>query len=310
MIVHAKKWSWFRVLFQIRGSVFPMIWRRVLATTLFAGFLTALHTQGWFQLTLTPLPFTIIGLALSIFLGFRNSSSYDRFWEGRKLWGQLVNTCRSFSRQVLFYIKVEDPEQTPDLKAFQQETIYLQIAYVHALRQHLRGHSFESLESWLSPAEFTALKTSSNPPMYLMNKLSAQIALAGQRGWFNPLHMPLFEERVHELSNLQGGCERILNTPLPFAYVGLMHQLAVLYCFALPFAFETHWYTLLLVAVVSYAFLGLDAIGDSIENPFEIEPNDLPLEAISRTIEINLREMLGETDLPPPLSPNRHGVLY
>ncbi|MBT9544869.1 MAG: hypothetical protein IV090_05720 [Candidatus Sericytochromatia bacterium] len=310
MIVHAKKWSWLRILFQIRGSVFPMIWRRVLATTLFAAFLTGLHIQGWFQLTLTPLPFTVLGLALSIFLGFRNSSSYDRFWEGRKLWGQLVNTCRSLSRQVLSYLQVQDLSEDQALKDFQREIIYLQIAYVHALRQHLRGHSFESLNVWLSEADLKALMGSSNPPMYLMNQLSARLAQAGQRGWLNPLHLPLFEERVHELSNLQGGCERIMNTPLPFAYASLMHQLAAIYCFALPFAFATHWYTLVLVAVVSYAFLGLDAIGDSIENPFEVEPNDLPLEAISRTIEINLRDMLGETDLPAPMAPNRHGVLY
>lgn len=310
MIVHTKKWSWLRILFRIRGSVLPMIWRRVLFITFLSAILTGLHTQGWFQLTLTPLPFTVVGLALSIFLGFRNSSSYDRFWEGRKLWGQLVNTSRSLSRQILFYLKPEAPSQSDALKAFQRDIIYLQIAYVHALRHHLRGHSFESLQSWVSETDMQAMLNSSNPPMYLMNQLSARLALAGEKGWLNPLHLPLFEERVHELSNIQGSCERIKNTPLPFAYVGLMHQLAALYCCALPFAFASHWYTLFLVAVVSYAFLGLDAIGDSIENPFEVEPNDLPLEAISRTIEINLREMLGENALPSPLNPNQHGVLY
>jgi ion channel-forming bestrophin family protein len=311
MIVPSKKWGWLKILIQIRGTVLPMIWRRVLATTLFAAVLTGLHTQyGLFKITLTPLPFTVMGLALSIFLGFRNSSSYDRFWEGRKLWGQLVNTSRSLARQVLNYLQIQDPEQKRELEAFQKQTIYLQIAYVHSLRLHLRGHSFESLGPWLSKKEEYELQTTSNVPMYIMGRLSSQISLAHRKGWLDPLHLPMLEERVHELSNLQGGCERIRNTPLPFAYVGLMHQLVVLYCFALPFAFSDHWYTLILVAVVSYAFLGLDSIGDSIENPFDVAPNDLPLEAISRTIEINLRDLLGESNLPAPLSANEKGILY
>ncbi|PIQ29103.1 hypothetical protein COW36_18080 [bacterium (Candidatus Blackallbacteria) CG17_big_fil_post_rev_8_21_14_2_50_48_46] len=308
MIVPSKKWSWLRVLFQIRGTVLPMIWRRVLATTLFAILLTWLHARyGWFQISLTPLPFTVLGLALSIFLGFRNSTSYDRFWEGRKLWGQLVNTSRSLARQCLSYFKSES--EKPALRSLQEEIIRLQIAYAHALRLHLRQQNMEGLSPWLSPQQAEAVRQSNNVPVYLMQEISDRLALACQKDWLNPLHLPLLEERVHELSILQGGCERILKTPIPFAYIGLMHQLVVLYCFALPFGLGEHWQAPLLVAVISYAFLGLDAIGDSIENPFDIAPNDLPLEAICRTIESNLLELIGETDLPPPLVPNQKGIL-
>jgi putative membrane protein len=102
-----------------------------------------------------------------------------------------------------------------------------------------------------------------------------------------------------------GGCERIHGTPIPFAYILLLHRTVYVYCLLLPFCLigSVGWVTPLMVGVLSYTFFGLDALGDQIENPFDRLPNDLPLDAMCRAIEIGLGELLGEHDLPSPLQP-------
>src|SRR5690606_37389193 len=110
---------------------------------------------------------------------------------------------------------------------------------------------------------------------------------------------------------VQGGCERIKNTPIPWSYTVLMHSIVAVYCFALPFGLvqTTKLLTPIVVALIAYAFLGLDAVGDELEEPFGHDYNDLPLTALSRTIEVNLLQQLGETELPPLLTPDAERVL-
>ena len=129
--------------------------------------------------------------------------------------------------------------------------------------------------------------------------------MALERGWVNPLHVPMLEATLVGLTDVVGGCERIKNTPVPFSYTLLLHRTAYLYCFLLPFGLvdSIGYLTPLVVAIVAYTFYGLDALGDEIEEPFGVSPNDLPLDAICRAIEIDLRDALGDPDLPPPLLP-------
>ncbi len=107
------------------------------------------------------------------------------------------------------------------------------------------------------------------------------------------------------LTDLQGACERIKSTPIPFSYTTLIHRIVAVYCCGLPFGVvsDTCWFTPIVVLVVSYAFFGLDTVGDEIEQPFGTDANDLPLSAISRMIEVNLRQRIGDTDIPPLLRP-------
>ncbi|MEZ0374088.1 MAG: bestrophin family protein, partial [Candidatus Sericytochromatia bacterium] len=174
----------------------------------------------------------------------------------------------------------------------------------------LRGDAWEELQPLLPEADYTTLRDWSHPPLYLAQRLGEGIGVARGRGWLDPLHVALLEEPLSELINIQGACERIKGTPIPLAYIVLLHQLVAIYCLALPFALvqELNLYTPLLVLIVAYAFLGLDAIGDSIENPFEFEAHDLPLSALCVTIENNLRQQLGESAVPP-LLPDPHGLL-
>ena len=311
MIVIPSKLSWFQILLRFQNTVALKIVARILTTTILAAVLTFLHVQGYWALpSLTVLPFSFVGLALSIFLGFRNSSAYDRFYEGRKLWGLLVNTSRSIARQTLT-VPMADATDQGELKAWQQQLIHLQIAYVHALRCHLRGDAYESLRPLVSAALYERMIVSSNSPMIVVQEMSLRLRQARERGWISEYLVPQFEGMFNTLLDIQGGCERIKATPIPFGYIVLLHRLVAIYCFALPFGIvgQVGHFTPFVVAIVSYAFMGLDALGDSIENPFDLEPHDLPLSALSRTIEVNLRELLEEDHGLTLSRPNEQWVL-
>ncbi|MBI2388026.1 MAG: hypothetical protein HYV09_00290 [Deltaproteobacteria bacterium] len=314
MIVEDKL-GYLRLLFRVRGSVLPRIWRRVVVTTVIAFLLTLLEENyPQLRLSLTPTPFTLIGLALGIFLGFRNNTSYDRFWEGRKLWGQLVNTSRILARQLLLFLHVPrlsptqsdaDREELARIREAQRDMIHRTIAFAHALRMHLRGEPpFEKLAQHLPQDEVELLRADRNVPDAILARLAERVQAAWRRGWIDPLHVMRVDASLGELTNIQGGCERIRNTPIPFSYTVLIHRIVAVYCLLLPFGlYETvKLATPLVVLFVSYAFFGLDAIGDEIEDPFGTDLNDLPLLSLSTTIEGDLRVRIGEP-APPAVEP-------
>lgn len=300
MITIPKQLTWLKLVLTYQDTAFAEIRGRIIVAVSIATVATYLHlelglftsdTHG-FTGSLTHLPFSFVGLALSIFLGFRNSTSYDRFWEGRKLWGQLVNTTRSLSRQILNYADTSESSHTQHLYQWKRQFHSYLIAYAHSLRLHLRDEPIQSLAAYIDEDEMLALSAHRNRPNYLNLRMSVLVAEAWKKGWINTHHVPFFEAHLHELSNLQGGCERIKATPIPFVYVVLLHRLVAIYCFALPFGIvnSVGIYTPFVVGIVSYAFMGLDAIGGSIENPFEKEPHDLPLTQLSEKIEEALNQ--------------------
>jgi putative membrane protein len=314
MIVE-ERLNYVQLLFRIRGSVLPRIYRRVLLTTIIATGLTLLeYFKPEFRFSLTPVPFTLIGLALSIFLGFRNNTSYDRYWEGRRLWGSLVNTSRTLGRQFRLFLHVaklrpgthdDDARELANIRAFQREMTHRVIAFVHGLRMHLRREvPFDKLAEHLPPSEVEALRTERNVPDAILSRVAERMQSAWRRGWIDPLHVPLVDQSLTELTNIQGGCERIRSTPIPFSYTVLIHRIVATYCLLLPFGlYDTvRLGTPIVVLFVSYAFFGLDAIGDEIEEPFGLDANDLPLLTLSTMIEGDLRTRIGEP-APPPIEP-------
>ena len=313
MVIVRPKASWFNLALSLRGSAAAKIFGRLVAVTVSSVAVTVWFSVSGMPYSLTALPFTLIGLALSIFLGFRNNTSYDRFWEGRKLWGGLVNESRTITRQILTL--VVDPAEKMGPRTVtdrHRRMVHDVVAYIHALRLHLQGDSDSALMSQLIGEPATAtLARESNPPIALLQTLGDRFRTAWREGWIHDYHLPVLERSLKGLTDLQGGCERIRATPIPFAYTVLMHRIVAIYCFALPFGiFDTVGiFTPIVVSLVSYAFLALDGIGGEIENPFDGDPNDLPLNQLSRMIEINLRERLGETDLPPPIVPDENGLL-
>lgn len=307
-----KKHAWITTVV-LHGHALPHIWRRVLTVTAISVIVTVLYVRvPALHVSITSTPFVLIGLPLGIFLGFRNNTAYDRFWEGRKLWGALVNTARSLTRQILTLIEAQ-PEATEqpsqgDIEKYEASVVHTLIAYVHALRLHLRDESFEQLvtEKLLSGEDLDRMRKEPNVPIAILYKLSEQIRDARRRHWIHAYHVPVIEQSLVALTDIQGACERIKTTPLPYSYTVLMHRIVGVYCGLLPFGLaETiGWVTPVVVLFISYALFGLDAIGDETEQPFGLDANDLPLSAISRSIEQNARARLGEP-LPPPIKAKR-----
>lgn len=316
MIVRARP-SGLRLFFVTRGSIIPRIKWPLTVTVFLACLVTATHgTVLQVKITMTPIPFTLIGLALAIFLGFRNSASYDRYWEGRKLWGELISKSRSLSRQMLTFISSDShdseewhPTECCDVRS---RMIYRLIAFANALRHHLRDtEGTEELRRYLSREEAESLKLSHNKPHFLLQRMGQDLRRCLDDGRISEYLAANIDENFTSITTFFTGCERIKNTPIPFTYNLLLHRTAYLYCFLLPFGLvdSIGFMTPFVVGIVAFTFFGLDALGDEIEEPFGVLPNDLALSSMCRTIERDLRAVLGEVNLPDPLPPVDYRVL-
>ena len=298
-----------QLLFTLRGSILPRIRTHLAVSTLLALLVTWTDGQlGPYKLHFTTTPFTLMGLPLAIFLGFRNNAAYDRYWEGRKQWGELVLRSRSLARQCLSLV---GPGTAHDDDEPHVRIIRRAIAYAHALRHRLRAGAYDagSLDAdvapWLDAAEWQRVRALPNVPHALMLEMGADLGRCLRTGRLDACLAPAVDASLSALTAVAAACERIRGTPIPFSYTLLLHRTAYLYCFLLPFGLvDTIGYlTPVVSAIVAYTFFGLDALGDELEEPFRASDNGLPLDAMCRTIEIDLRMALGERDLPPPLLP-------
>jgi putative membrane protein len=300
--------SGLRLFLTMRGSILSRIWKSLLVTTVLAVVVTM--TGGALmhhKITLTTIPFTLIGLPLAIFLGFRNNSAYDRYWEGRKLWGEIVLKSRNLARQCLSLIDGEHPVQADgSLGDVRLRMIYRTIAFAHAMRHHLRDtHCADEVRSLLTEAEWLQMQRASNKPNYLMVQMGTDLRQCIAEGRIDSCLAASIDSTLSAIVGSGAACERIKNTPIPFSYTLLLHRTAYLYCFLLPFGLvdTLGFMTPFVVAIVAYTFFGLDALGDEIEEPFGTSANDLPLEAICRAIEIDLRETMRDKNVPAPCTP-------
>ncbi|MBS2020698.1 MAG: hypothetical protein JST00_48040 [Deltaproteobacteria bacterium] len=301
MIVYDRG-NWLSMVFRVHGSVVKHVWPRVVAVGVLATVLLVLqHQYPVLRRSLTTTPFLLTALPLGIILGFRNSSSYERFWEGRKLWGSLVNASRSLVRQLDSLVIARKPEDKDAVDAFRRETCHRLAAFAHALRMHLRGERrLEELAPLLSAEEIASLAEEPSPPAAIVHRLGRDLRTAYEREWLESRHVQVVEGSLVALTDVLGACERIKGTPTPISYVIFIHRAVAFYCFLLPFGvFDTvKELTPVVVFFVSYALFSLDAIGDELDDPFRPTPNGLPLDTISKNIEIYVRRRLGETKLP------------
>ena len=301
MIV-AKK-SWLGLLFTVQGSTFVNIWPRVAFVLVVSILVELISKNGWLAFSLTPFPFTVVGLALAIFLGFRNSAAYDRYWEGRKLWGALVNVSRNFA------IQTEIVEANAQNKGKRNELVRDIIAYVHSLRHRLRDSCpDDELQTYIQPsASIAQIKSFNNIPFAILDKVTKKLVELWKSGRLETYQLVSLQSDLSKMLDVQGGCERIQSTPIPFTYSVLTHRTVMIYCLALPFGLHDiiGWAMPVVTTFIAYAFLGLDDLGDEIEQPFAQQPNSLPLHSICRTIEINLLELIGEQNdkIPAPIAP-------
>lgn len=255
---------------------------------------------------LEEIPLSLFGSAIGVILAFRNSTSYARWWEARILWGSIVNNCRSWARLVTTVLRSGDKAFSEDVEQMRRKMVYYQIAWVHALRQHLRRQDpLSDASSLLTTEEIDALRDQKNVPVAIQQWQSILLRDALDRGWVDLAQWHAMNQSLDDLVDAQGGAERIKNTPMPRQYDYLPQVCAHMFCFLLPLAMVSSlgWFTPLGSTLVGFIFLALDKIGRDLEDPFDNTVHDIPLTSISRTIEINLRQMLGETELPQAVVP-------
>lgn len=279
--------KWLDHFFDIRGSMVREILGRVALCVIWSAGVVAAYKYG-VKLAIPSTMHTLVGLALGLLLVFRTNASYDRYWEGRRLWGGIVNESRNLVRAASQFL--------------QQDALLLRrlgfwtAAFPYATMHHLRGkQDLGEAAVDLPPAEVKAVIDAEHPPMAVAVRMSECLAEARRRGYLSEYAQLMIDQNVQQLVDFLGGCERIRKTPLPFAYVVHLRRALVIYCFTLPFALvDTFgWTTILDTLVISYVYFGIEEIGVEIEGPFGFDDNDLPLEQICDTIRHNVLALAG-----------------
>lgn len=286
------------------------------------------------------LPLTVIGTAVSFYVGFKNNSSYDRLWEARRIWGGIVNTSRMFTSLMLELVAA-DSSNAVRQKA--ECMIFRHIAWINVLRLQLRrtktwrekyyGRYIARLMQ-VDPEEFDAalartlrehciaddfdvIRAKSNVASYLLHLQNKDLKQLKEQGVIDAIEHLELTNLVTELYNHQGGCERIKNYPFPRQYAVFSRIFVDIFAFILPFGLvaeitrvspDNGWLLIPVTLIVAWIFNAMEQIGDFSENPFENAVTDIPISSICRNIEIDLKEMMGRTDLPPRLQPEQ-GIL-
>jgi len=275
---------WLSHFFDIRGSMFKEIIGRVMLCVAWSAVVVAIDKR-YTDVNVPSLLHSLVGPALGLLLVFRTNASYDRFWEGRKLWGGIVNETRNLIRLASVHLSGE----RDILVRLAQLTSDFAAASMH----HLRG------------TKMPGLLEVQHPPLYLATQMTGILKEGSRRGALNDIVLFSMDQNIQQLVDYLGGCERIRKTPLPFAYVVHLRRALVMYCFSLPFALVDSygWATVLDTLLVAYIFFGIEEIGVEIEGPFGHDDNDLPLEDICATIQHNLLTMVELESAEPEVMP-------
>lgn len=309
-------------------SKWPFIYGLIYAivlTFLFEYFFHQLH----FDFSFNWQPISILGIAVAFYLGFKNNASYDRTWEARKIWGGIVNNSRTFGAAVSSFI------QGVNQDAIKKELIHRHIAWLTALRFQLRlerewEHTeyrvqgkynpnisekyFENLENEiknvLCEEEFEFYKGKTNMAAQILHKQATRLQELKDLGYFEDFRHMEFHKLIAEFYADQGRSERIKNFPFPRQYASVAWWMSLIFSILVPFGLlnifhdlksHTVWLTIPFSALITWVFFLMEMIGDFSENPFEGTYNDVPITSISRGIEIDLREMLNENNIPKPI---------
>ncbi|EAR03008.1 bestrophin family protein [Maribacter sp. HTCC2170] len=318
-------------------------WKNLIFFTLWAAIIFILYYFfDWKFLDIPFEPLTVIGIAVSFYVGFKNSQSYDRFWEGRKIWGGIVNYSRTWANNVISL--VEDDEES------KKTMIYRHLAWINALRVQLRQPSSFSmrenstmrrifdrhgernpvcagLDNFISSEEDADLENRKNVATHLIKNQGLHIKQLLKDGSITEFDKQIFHSNLEEMYNLQGRCERIKNTPFPRQYSYVSTIFTWIFVLLLPFGllsvFESEFnelrefihqelfLTLMIPfsVLISWIFITMEKVGSNSEDPFEGRMNDVPMTALCRTIEIDLKDMLNEDNLPEKVQP-KDNVLY
>ena len=294
MIIRDKSNS-FSLLFAWHGTILPKVLPALIFVILISTLLVYLSSHHYFSFPAVPaIGFTVFGIILSIFLSFRNTACYDRWWEGRKLWGALIATSRHISRDS--HVLADDERNL---------MMYRVMLFTNLLRNRLRNQ-FQAIDFYqdkvnFNTQEFAQLATHINAPQFVLEDIQKSLVQYLKSAEISDIIYHDLKQHVIELGAIQAGCDRILSTPLPYSYSVLLHRTVYCFCIILPFSLESTlgFWTPVIVGLIAYLFLGLDALSAELEEPFGLQENDLALDSMTRLIEREMLSSLGEELLEP-----------
>lgn len=326
------------------GIVLKFSWRNLLIFLFWSGLVTAtyfyLNREFGIDISIPFLPLSTIGVAVAFYVGFKNNQSYDRFWEARKIWGGVVNYSRTWANQVLSFVTLKHAvEQISDseLQKIHKEMIYRHIAWINSLRLQLRKTTIFDRKNlsyvpdlklehdkdcdwavgqFLEKEEFEETLKKSNSATAIVRNQGERLKELERAGLIEDFrHMEMMRV-LEEFYNLQGMCERIKNTPFPRQYAYFSSVFVGIFIFLLPFGLVGEfakvglnsfvWATIPFSMLISWIFSTMEVVGDNSEDPFENYINDVPMTALCRTIEIDLREMINDENIPEKIQPKNN----
>jgi putative membrane protein len=325
--MHAgKSYGLLEFLFWTKRNIFLLLVVSALPTILFVY-------AGWHWLAIPWVPIAMLGTAAAFIAGFRNNATYNRLWEARQIYGGIVNSSRTWGIMVRDFIRTGN---SADDEMLHRELIYRHIAWLTALRFQLREKRVwenmdtpaniayrrrYTIDEWeskledeltplLSAADKTFILLRKNKAAQLISLQSKQLAVLAGNNKLSDYRFVQLENILKDFYDHQGKCERIKNFPYPRQFATINQFFIKLFVYMIPLGMlnefnkmggDMIWLTIPFSLLVSWVFTSLEKVGESTENPFEGGANDVPVTALSRTIEIDLREMLGETNLPAPV---------
>ncbi len=322
------------------GEIIYWTRRETLVFLALSSTVTALYAlQGWTWIAIPWVPVALIGTAVAFITGFKNNASYGRLWEARKIWGEILNTSRYWGTQAVDYLDLERAAaEDVDPAEIQRQLVYRHLAFVTALRYQLRqprdwetmrrrhnveylrnyvvseweGNLHDDLAGLLDPAELELVMGAKNRATRIVALQSRQVANLVRRRLVNDFESLMMAQTIRKLFDLQGGCERIKNYPYPRQFATLNLVFIWLFIVLVPLGLvgkfaelggHLVWLCIPGAVSISWVFHTMEKVGEVSENPFEGGASDVPITAISRTIEIDLREMLEEKEIPAPMEP-------
>lgn len=281
-MIYYDRFDWQKIVFSFRGTALQKASRRILFMTLFAAFIQGLYaTAGGYGVSvksiagLDPTSHAVVGSLLGFLIVFRMNASNNRYWEGRSHWGQLINSSRNLVRMGSEY--TDGGSELADLVS----------GYVICLRRTLQGNSdTEDADRFLPETVCEEATHFSNPAVAVSASISEWIHKYYKNGQLDVQLVRLLEGELCRMIDSQGGCEKILKTPLPFVYVVMLKQLILVYLMTLPIAVGDRigWWTPALVALVSLGLCGMEEASVEIENPFDTDDNCLDMVSYTTTI--------------------------
>jgi len=281
--------EWFSIIFFLRKSDTV---RTLMPVMVVLGMLVAAFC--YVEIELVNLAFTstvtmhsLLGFVISMLLVFRTNTAYERWWEGRKQWGALVNVSRNLAIRIAQIV----PQNEPLLRQYFRVLIS---NYAFSLKEHLRSRTDRSELEAHQQLDLDAIMSKAHIPNALAQKLYAAILQLRTDGRVSEEQLLALDGMVHQFTDITGACERIRKTPIPYSYSAFIKKFIFIYVISLPFGIisDFGYATILVTVIVFYVLASLELIAEEIEDPFGTDTNDLPTDDIAKTIQTNLKEIL------------------